>query len=886
MTAINGTKPSPTRDEIKARRRRVREQLELQKIEQLESILWDGFGGSDLWFAMRERYGGGASGTEWVPISNTSDRKKGQNWPLWRTEVELGELRQKSRIVCQSNDAAICLLGNLQNHIVGKGFTYKCQPKKGLDQSPEAGVQAGAGVDQIVNATQAFVDKFLAVNRWTATINPSLLTSPGVGSRERETVRRTYRDGETFLRLFQADGGMTYVRFVEPEQVTQNGGANLQESEGWSFGIQHAMEPFEDEERRVAYHVQYKSFDSGEGAQGEIVPAAEMVHVKLPDEDAAIKRGTPAFSFDTLDAFVRGSKGQRNLSIAASIQAATAEMWKHQVGTVQQITSIAQGLSQRQYDDPISGKTKYVDKIDPGSIRRIPAGMEPVPMNFATGSKQEFIAVWQGDYRAGSRAFQAPEYFTGDASNANYSSTKEAGTPWVIASEVIQTHFGAVFAFVVWKAIAYAIQCGLLPPQALQVVELQVEPTAVPPTDPLQAAQENQIYVSTKIKSRKTAQMELGLDPDHEDANIEEDEQRFGMGAGGNPLAAMMGGDDGGGAPGGARAPSFPGGNQLAESFDEGDHPRASDGRFGSKAGDHAHAQSRSAKTSEQHAAASEAHADAAMHHRTASRNTTGDEQKRHLQTAAEHERFFRYHADRAANVDAPKKVETWASYVSKIPAKVYSAVKEKVQSRHAALKERYGDGMAMAIMGAGIAGLPIPVPGSSLITAAPVIVAAELVRAFKGALAQDTKFGSIQESDEPQLTPDEIEQLGKQFIAELLKDCGVDVTESLLESFTGIDANGHKWVNGKQVPIDATTTDDHADTLKALHAASITPQHDPQHVKDVVAKMAATLPTLQLKEVAKKFGINNTGASKVAIADAIHRKIVDRREMFQRTQR
>src|SRR6185436_6550542 len=84
---------------------------------------------------------------------------------------------------------------------------------------------------------------------------------------------------------------------------------------------------------------------------------------------------------------------------------------------------------------------------------------------------------------------------------------------------------------------------------------------------------------------------------------------------------------------------------------------------------------------------------------------------------------------------------------------------------------------------------------------------------------------------------------------------------------------------------LDATTTDDHADTLKALHAASITAAHDPQHVKDVVAKMAAKLSTPQLKEIAKKFGINNTGGSKAAIADAINRKIVDRREMFQRTQ-
>lgn len=578
---INGTKTPPTREQIKERRRRVRDQLELQKLEQMESILWDGFGGSDLWFSLRDRFGG-ADG-QWgplVPLSVVTDRRKGQNWPLWRTEVELGELRQRARIVCQSNDAAICLLGNLQNHIVGKGFTYKCQPKKQLDKSPDdPGVQAGAGADQVVDAVQAFIDRFLAVNRWTATINPSLLTSPGIGSRERETVRRTYRDGEAFLRLFQVDGGMTYVRFVEPEQITQNGGANMLPELGWSFGIQHAMEPFEDEERTTAYHVQYKSLDSGEDAMGEIVPAGEMVHVKLPDEDAAIKRGTPAFSFDTLDAFVRGTKLQRNLSVSAQIQAATAEIWKHNQGTASQISSIAQQLSERQITNPVTGKTENVERLRPGSIRRIPFGLEPVQPAYATGSKSEFIAVTQADFRAGSRAFQAPEYFTGDASNANYSSTKEAGTPWVIASEVIQTHFGAVFAFVVWKAIAYAVECGQLPAEALKVVELQVEPTAVPPTDPLQAAQENQIYIQSKVKSRKTAQMELGLDPDHENANIEEDEQRFGMG--GNPLAAMMGGDQG---DSGGNNPPAMAESLLEGEWDENKHPR-DHGKFSSTPG-------------------------------------------------------------------------------------------------------------------------------------------------------------------------------------------------------------------------------------------------------------------------------------------------------------
>jgi hypothetical protein len=86
-----------------------------------------------------------------------------------------------------------------------------------------------------------------------------------------------------------------------------------------------------------------------------------------------------------------------------------------------------------------------------------------------------------------------------------------------------------------------------------------------------------------------------------------------------------------------------------------------------------------------------------------------------------------------------------------------------KVKQTYGHLENRYGPGYARAIVGAGLAGLPIPLPGTSLMTAAPVLAAAELHRALSkpGALAA---AGTAVD-----LTVEHIEALGKEFLNELL---------------------------------------------------------------------------------------------------------------------
>lgn len=443
----------------------------------------------------------------------------------------MGRLRQQSRVLVDTNSYADGLLGNLTNYVIGKGFSYKATTKEDApDADPDkVGKQDSKALRNLVAATQDVIDQFLRLNRWNAVANP-FADEVIAATREQETYRRVKRDGEAFVRLFFLDNGTTLTRWIEPEQVTNPPG--LTHRDGWTYGIQHVMEPFEDVERRVAYWAQYQDLTVPHGRdnpQGEEVPASEVVHIRDRNTDANVKRGKPFFSFDVLDALRRASKLQRNNSLGAAIRAATAEIWKHETATRAEVGTFADSRADYQVTSPVTGRTENVEYTPPGTIRRIPAGQEPVFLPESSGAA-EHLQVAQGDLRQAASAACAPEYMVGsNAENADYSSTKEAGAPFVRNAESEQEHFKAAFLAVVWRAVRWAVECGLLPRQALTLIEIQVEAPAVLHRNELEKAQADQIKVQGGWKSPQTCAMEDGLDPEIEFVNIEQHQERFGQ---------------------------------------------------------------------------------------------------------------------------------------------------------------------------------------------------------------------------------------------------------------------------------------------------------------------------------------------------------------------
>jgi hypothetical protein len=105
-------------------------------------------------------------------------------------------------------------------------------------------------------------------------------------------------------------------------------------------------------------------------------------------------------------------------------------------------------------------------------------------------------------------------------------------------------------------------------------------------------------------------------------------------------------------------------------------------------------------------------------------------------------------------------KAATLADRVRALPGAVAEKARGYVRAKYQKLEARYGPRYATAILAAGLAGVPVPAPGASLLTAAPVILAAELHRMIAGQHA-DNLAGAT-------LTKEQIAELGKEFVAEL----------------------------------------------------------------------------------------------------------------------
>jgi hypothetical protein len=494
----------------------------------------DGLGLSATWGQMVDPRSAfpdldGLSPLSWMNLP--SDRQHGRDRLFWQFLQHLDYFRQSSRILCGTNTLAKGILKNLTNYLIGTGFKYqavvkeKAKPPAPPPTPPAPALANGQlpapmppalpspdPAKQVAEAVQEVIDHFLGE------ADPLTRMTPW-NWREREAFRRTRRDGDCFLRLFRREGGYTQTRMVDAELVRDPPGAKL--SEGWSYGIKHriylneAGQACEDRETIEAYCI----VNAADSAEHEIVSADRIVHIKNLDEDSTVKRGLPDFIYDTRAACERHGKLQRNLSEGAALRAAIAWVEEFQAATKDEVHDFSTGRAEQTITDPLSGRTINTERWHPGTIVRTGKNKKFINPPSAGDSAASDAAVVQGDARQALQAFCAPEFMSSDASNADYSSTKEAGAPFVKMGETDQTYFRGHFLRVIWAVVRWAVEGGRLPPDALKLVDIQVEAPSILQRDPLQQAQRDKILIDTGVLSVQTAQMEWGYDVDTEAAN-------------------------------------------------------------------------------------------------------------------------------------------------------------------------------------------------------------------------------------------------------------------------------------------------------------------------------------------------------------------------------
>lgn len=398
-------------------------------------------------------------------------------------ERELTDARELCRRMLSYNEFVINGHEVRVNYAVDVGFQFKAVAK-----------DAAAREDAKVYLLQDFIDELLANNKWC--------------ERQRETVLRYDRDGEVFRRRFRDADGMTRIRFVEPWQVTSEG---LGDTDDLQFGIE--CEPG-DAESPVRYYLTQIA-----GSPPTPVDAEEIQHIKA-NVDMNVRRGVPLFWPAAKNAR-RVSDVLRNVGVKDTLAAALCVNRRHSTATTSAAaSSFASGGATLRTTNPLTGQLDNRKAYGAGTFLDTNKNTEYEALNIADGIDQMVMGL-DAMLRALAAAAGLPEFMlTSNAANGNYSSTMVAEGPAVRTFRTIQSMLKTADLEILDEAVEWAIQCGRLPADILDAVEIQVELPQLTTRDAAVEASANKTYVDMNVLSQQTLSSKLGLEYDQEQENI------------------------------------------------------------------------------------------------------------------------------------------------------------------------------------------------------------------------------------------------------------------------------------------------------------------------------------------------------------------------------
>lgn len=442
----------------------------LEEVARLEARLLESFlGGDDSYVDPREPcYDDGLSA--WYGIGTSQGRDS--QGPYF-TEQTLAEIREQSRLLARTNEFAINAIENRVNYVVGNGHKYHAIPKNAV-------------CNNLADRVQAVLQEFIIENKWF--------------QRQQEIMRRRDRDGEAFLRFFVGHDGETFVRFVEPDQVSTP--REFEQMPCCRFGIRSAPDDIETIE--------------GYWVDGEFVPACEIQHRKA-NVDCNVKRGISLF-YPVRKNLRRVEKLLRNMSTVAEIQSAIALIRKHAGPHADAIRRYVQKQTDAAGVNPATGQARSMQWFSPGTIIDAYQGID-YQFPIAAIDASRYVTVLQAELRAIASRLVMPEFMlSSDASNANYASTMVAEGPSVRMFERLQQEMVIDDLCVFRRVIGNAIHAGRLPVETQTMIDVQSVPPLLAVRDRLDEAKADKILLDSGVMSRQTMAMRYGLDPKSETA--------------------------------------------------------------------------------------------------------------------------------------------------------------------------------------------------------------------------------------------------------------------------------------------------------------------------------------------------------------------------------
>lgn len=436
-----------------------------------------------------------------------SHRKSGSLAPAFDTEEALWQIQGAARIIAEVSPHAKCALNNLTNYVIGKGFVYQVKDRVKIRKPDDPG-------SPLAEECDAVIQEFLERHKWPVRF-------------ERELYRRAHRDGEYFLGLYHTGGGITEARVIEPALIKKpQNVAELDDQYGdgdpadWEFGVHTRAD---DIAQPLGYHVQW----SDSPADFDYFTPDRVAHCKV-GVDQNVKRGLSDF-YAITDYLGDGAKLLRNAGKGAAVLAGIAAIIEHPPAvTGAQIESFRAGgaYSQTTETTPQGGRQKFTHQYGPATMMHVKNGQKYLPSPLASaGVGDSVVKIEQAILRTVGSNWSMPEYMiSGDASNANYSSTLVAESPFVKFCEAEQAVYCEEYRSILWLVLRIALEGGRISDvksfdELRRAVQIQVEPPRVASRNGLQESQQSALLHEKGVLSIETWSAREGLDRKQEVAN-------------------------------------------------------------------------------------------------------------------------------------------------------------------------------------------------------------------------------------------------------------------------------------------------------------------------------------------------------------------------------
>ncbi len=347
------------------------------------------------------------------------------------TETERSSLRDEVRKLVRENPHASNILRLLEAYVTGPGLQLSQQPASTEDVSVE-NLQLRKTADRLWKQF------------WQS--NHSHYSY-------REHARRTWRDGECFVRKFSGEAWPPQIRFVDPEAIS----ATVDDLH--SQGI--ITEP-----QDVETPIEYLRALGGDANLVERIPASQMIQTRL-GVDSNEKRGVSLFAaiVEPLNCFTRWMETEL---LARKLQSSIV-LWRKVQGSPQMAESLADQAGSTA--GGIGGMRR--ERFAPGTILTTNQGTD---IQFLQPNTNFSDAVSLGRMLLLSVAAGAglPEFMlTSDASNANFASTMIAEGPAVKFFQSQQQFFADEFTRIWNWVMEDAIENDLLPPNFFELIDVK-----------------------------------------------------------------------------------------------------------------------------------------------------------------------------------------------------------------------------------------------------------------------------------------------------------------------------------------------------------------------------------------------------------------------------